>query len=217
MNMLGQRPRSTRQALAAREFALGRVARPSKVTVAWRWRYELLLAVAVPIAVWHLVDLLGAGFAVLVLAAVIVLVSASRSLRRLVIARAWCIITPHRVRTAMAQAWIHSRNGKMPFVLWTTSEPFGERIRLWCRAGTSAEDFVWARHLIVAACWARDVQVLRHERFVHIVSLEVIRFVEDRPTLASPGWRVGAEVGQPADTPTGLPGLPWTAPKASDA
>jgi hypothetical protein len=217
MNMFGPRPRSTRQALARREFALGRVATPNMLTVGWRWRYELLLAAGVPVAAWLLVNGLGAAFAVITVVALIVLVAVSPPLRRLLIARAWCIITPHRVRTGMAQAWIHSRDGKMPFVLRTTREPFGERVRLWCRAGTSAEDFVWARHLIVAACWARDVQVLRNERFVHIVLLDVIRYAEDHPAVVSPGWRVGGKVLQQEDSPMGLHDLPWVWSDASDA
>jgi hypothetical protein len=175
MTMPAPRPRSTRQAFAVREFALGRVARPSLLTVGWRWRYELLLSVAVPTAVWLLVRAIGAPLACVVIASFLALVVASSSVRLLVTACAWCVITPHRVRTGMAQAWIHSRDGKMPFVLCTRRKPFGQRVYLWCRAGTSAEDFVWARHLIAAACWAREVRVLRSERFVHLVVLEVVR------------------------------------------
>jgi hypothetical protein len=85
--------------------------------------------------------------------------------RQQLIARAWCIITPHRVRTGCAEAWIHSRRGKLPMVLLTTQQPFGERVHLWCRAGTSALDFESARPTLISACWARDIQVtvsLRH-------------------------------------------------------
>lgn len=194
MTMPAPRPRSTRQAFAVREFALGRVARPSLLTVGWRWRYELLLSVAVPGAVWLLVHNIGALLAYVVIAGFLALVVASSSLRRLVTACAWCVITPHRVRTGMAQAWIHSRDGRMPFALCTRRKPFGERIYLWCRAGTSAEDFVWARHLIAAACWAREVRVLRSERFVHLVVLEVIR----RADSPFAGWDVSR-----ADEPPG--------------
>jgi len=180
MTMPAPRPRSTRQGLADREFALGRVARPSLLTVGWRWRYELLLSVVVPGAVWLLVRAIGAPLACVVITGSLALVMASPPLRLLVTACAWCVITAHRVRTGMAQAWIHSRDGKMPFVLRTARKPFGERVYLWCRAGTSAEDFVWARHLIVAACWAREVRVLRSERFVHLVVLDVIRHADSQ-------------------------------------
>src|SRR5258708_11452444 len=190
------RPRSTRQALADREFALGRVARPSLLTVGWRWRYELLLSAAVPGAFWLLVHAIGAPFACVVITASLALVVASSSLRRLVTACAWCVITPHRVRTGMAQAWIHSRDGKMPFVLCTMRKPFGERVHLWCRAGTRAEDFVWAHPLIAAACRARQVGVLRSERFVHLVALDLIRSADNQFAGQDVNLVDGAEVAR---------------------
>ena len=88
-------------------------------------------------------------------AALAVLVSAAliwAPARRLLLARAWCIITPHRVRVGCAQASIHSRRGKIPIVLLTTRQPFGERVRLRCRAGTSAIDFTSAQPLLSPSC-----------------------------------------------------------------
>ena len=46
--------------------------------------------------------------------------------RRRFTARAWCVITPHRVRTGCAQAWIHTRDGHLPVVLYTVPAGFGE-------------------------------------------------------------------------------------------
>jgi hypothetical protein len=181
--MPAPRPRSTRQAQAPREFALGRVARPSIVSLCWRWRYELGTVAALTGLVSR-VGLVPAASCVLALVAAIALWPA---LRRVFMARAWCVITPHRVRTGCAQAWIHSRDGKIPVVLWTSRIRNGQRVLLWCRAGTSAEDFTWGAHLIAAACWAREIQVTRHERFAHIVILDVIRRAESgRPALPRP-------------------------------
>jgi len=73
------------------------------------------------------------------------------------------------------QAWIHSRGGKIPIVLITTTESFGERVYVWLRAGVSMEHLAGARALLAAACWADDVYVARHERFAHITVLDVIR------------------------------------------
>ena len=95
--------------------------------------------------------------------------------RRYLVARAWCIITPHRVRVGCAQAWIHSRRGKIPVVLLTTRQPFGERVHIWCRAGTSAIDFASALPLLTAACWARDIRVSGNERFAQLMTVDVIR------------------------------------------
>ena len=53
--------------------------------------------------------------------------------------------------------------------------PFGERVRVWCRAGTCGEDFAWACNLIAAACWAREVHVYQSQQHVQLVVLDVIR------------------------------------------
>lgn len=180
MTMPAPRPRSARQAFAPREFATGSVARPGIAGLCWRWRYEIgavaligyFLTVAGPISV-ATVLLTGAT-----------LIAAWPALRRTAIDLAWCVITAHRVRTGCAQAWIHSRSGKIPVVLRTSRRPFGQRVLLWCRAGTSPEDFTWGGHLIAAACWAREIRVTRHERYAHLVVLDVIRRPEGGIRLA---------------------------------
>ncbi len=176
--MLAPRPRSTRQALAGQEFAIGRVARPNPIVIGWRWRYELASAVGLSAGTILLTRSVGVGWVITGASTLVALIAQLPALRHWVVAHAWCVITPHRVRTGCAHAWIHSRRGKIPVVLRTTAEPFGERVHLWCRAGTSAEDFVRARHLITAACWARDVRVTCNERYVHLIVLDVIRHIE---------------------------------------
>jgi hypothetical protein len=173
--MPSPRPRSTRQALAGLHYALGSVAPPNPLVLAWRWRYELILGVGLPVTLF----LLG-GLPVMLgtLTVIAVLTSAALSwapARRCLIARVWCVITPHRIRKGCAQAWIHSREGKIPIVLFTTPQPFGERVHLWCRAGTSAADFISAQPLLTSACWARDIRVYTSERFAQLIALDVIR------------------------------------------
>ena len=179
------RPRSTRQALAGLQYALGTVASPNPLVLFWRWRYELILGIGLPAA---LIALGGIPILLHTLAALAVLAGAALfwpPTRGHLIARAWCIITPHRVRVGCAQAWIHSRRGKIPIILLTTRQPFGERVHLWCRAGTSAIDFTSAQPLLITACWARDIQVTSNERYPQLITLDVIRHM-------SPG--------QPTDT-----------------
>jgi hypothetical protein len=182
MTIPAPRPRGTRQALAPREFAFGRVARPNLLVVCWRWRYELGGGLASGWALVAAARWIGIGAALGSLAAFAVVIAVWPTSRRAAIARAWWLITPHRVRTGCAQAWIHSRTGKIPVIWRTTVEPFGERVQIWCRAGTSAQDFAWARHLITAACWAREVRVWYHPRHVHLVRLDVIRRDVARPS-----------------------------------
>jgi len=173
--MPSPRPRSTRQAQAGLHYAIGTVARANLVVAAWRWRYELLLAAALA-AEWIALGWAAAAAVTAGLAAALIGVAAGWPRgRRFLIARAWCIVTPHRVRVGCAQAWIHSRAGKIPAVLYTRCEPFGERVLLWCRAGTSADDLLSARGLLATACWADDVQVTRDPRYAHLVVLDVVR------------------------------------------
>jgi hypothetical protein len=162
------------------ELARGSVARPNPLVVVWRWRYELTLVILLvaavlalwsAIGVWELATVGAAGG----------LIAVCPAARRYLAVRAWCVITPHRLRTGCAQAWIHSRRGKIPVVLFTSAESFGERVYLWLRAGVSLEDLIVARPMLTTACWATDVYVARHERFAHLVMLDVIRRPSGRP------------------------------------
>jgi hypothetical protein len=109
--------------------------------------------------------------------------------RQRIIARAWCVITPHRVRTGCAHAWIQTRDGRLPVVLYTVPAHFGERVWLWCRAGITARDLEAARNVLRSACWASDVRVVVNDRRSHIVVLEVIRRSSpESPASGSGGW-----------------------------
>jgi hypothetical protein len=169
-------PRSTRtrQARADLEYALGTVARANPITAVWRWRYELAGAAGLT-AAWLALDTAVAAGLTGGLAAALSLTACSTRGRRFLAARTWCIVTPHRVRAGCVHAWIHSRYGKLPYILLTRSQPFGERVYLWCRAGTTAADFSSARKLLAVGCWAKEVQVVQHARYAHLVALDVIR------------------------------------------
>jgi methyl coenzyme M reductase alpha subunit len=92
-----------------------------------------------------------------------------------VVAAAWQIITPHRLRVAFVQARIYSRNGRLPTIVRTRRQSFGERVSVWCHAGTTAADLRSARDILAAACWAADVRVSWDARHAHLVTLDVIR------------------------------------------
>jgi hypothetical protein len=59
------------------------------------------------------------------------------------------------------------------------SEPFGERVRLWCPAGISVRDIHAARDVLRAACWASDVRVAHDEQQSNLVTVDVIRRPDD--------------------------------------
>ena len=178
--------------MASVEAALSTVSRPGLIARMWHWRYELGLIAGVLLGTIGIAATVGPGWLIAAAAATMAIWAAAltwpRSRRRL-IARAWCVITPHRVRTGCERAWIQTRDGRLPAVLYTVPVDSGERVWLWCRAGITAGDLEAARDILRAACWASDVRVVVNDRRSHIVVLEVIRRLPPRPPASgTPGW-----------------------------
>lgn len=169
------RRRSEAFLLADLDTALRPARRASVLGLAWRWRYETGIVIGLAGGLALLVHATGIGWAVTDVSAVIGAFGPWPPAHRAFAAAAWRIITPHRLRVGFVQARIHSINGRIPTILRTTREPFGERVRLWCPAGTSVEDLRAARPILRAACWAADVRVACDDRHVHLVTLDVVR------------------------------------------
>jgi hypothetical protein len=164
--------------MASVETAVSTVARPGIIGRIWHWRYELAVTTGLPLAalaIWYTIGL--AWLIAIAATALAVLVAAMlwRPSRQRIIARAWCVMTPHRVRTGCRHAWVQTRDGRLPVVLYTAPTDFGERVLLWLRAGITARDVEAARDVLRASCWASDVRVVVNDRRSHIVVLEVIR------------------------------------------
>lgn len=170
--------------MASVESALRAVPRPGIFALIWNWRYELGLTAGLAAAVLASGYALGAAWLIAILALGLAALTGalawSRSRQRL-IARAWCVITPHRVRTGCRHAWVQTRDGRLPIVLYTTPTAFGERVTLWCRAGITCGDLEAARDILRAACWASDVRPVASARYAHVVVLEVIRHLSPAP------------------------------------
>jgi hypothetical protein len=152
---------------------------PNPLVVTWRWRYETLLALGLAGGLATAMIAFGAlptALAVLVLTCTILFWPTAR---QFTVDRAWCIITPHRVRAGCIEGLVYSRRGKIPIILWTSHQAFGERVLLWCRAGTSVDDFVSAHAVLTAACWAQDVAIFSDVHHPHLVSLDIIRRPSD--------------------------------------
>jgi hypothetical protein len=144
------------------EHALSDGGRAGIFGIAWRWRYELAIALGLPAGGVALALTHGIGWLIAAVAALAIIttgVCVWQPGRKFLLMRAWCVITAHRVRTGCMHAWIQSRDGRLPTVLRTTAEPFGERVRLWCPPGVSADDLEAARDILAAACWARDARL----------------------------------------------------------
>jgi len=147
---------------------------PNVFVVLWRWRWEAGTLLGLAAGLGFLSIRLGW----LTAPAVIGIAAAAAvwpEARRRLVEHIRCVITAHRVRTGCARAWIQTRSGKLPIILLTRPEPYGERVYIWCPAGISLEDFEEASDILCAACWAADIYVTASSRYSHIVILDVMR------------------------------------------
>jgi hypothetical protein len=200
--------------MASVEAAVSSVSRPGPFGRLWHWRYELALLTGLPLAALGIGYTLGLDWLIAMAAAALAglaAVLATRPARQWLIARAWCVITPHRVRTGCVHAWVQTRDGRLPTILYTAPAEFGERVLLWCRAGITAGDFEGARDILRAACWASDVRVVVNDRRSHIVVLEVIRRLPPgRPAEGdpvTPGWPYLTDRAEPDGADSEEPAL----------
>jgi hypothetical protein len=168
-------PRDTEELLATLHHALVPTARPNLFLVLWRWRYELAVGTAISLLLAWLTITVRATATVGITSVVTALLFGWPPARRGILARAWCIITPHRFRLACAQARIHTRRGRLPAVMQCTRNSYGEQLLVWCPAGITAADLYTARAIITGACFATDVQVTAHPTRRHLVVVAVIR------------------------------------------
>jgi hypothetical protein len=192
--MASGRPRGPNDpsVMSSVEAALSNVAKPGVIALLWHWRYEFGLLTGLAGVLLASGYVLGAAWLIAITVIGLVLFTGAMMwppARKRLIARAWCVITPHRVRTACTHSWVQSRDGRLPTVLYTTPADFGERVTLWCRAGITAGDLEAARDILRTTCWASDMRVIAHARYPHIVVLEVIRHAPaERPDETAPAW-----------------------------
>lgn len=192
--------------MASVEAALSNVARPGIFGLIWNWRYEFGLSAGLATVALASGYALGAAWLIALAAVGLVLLTAGLAWppsRQRLVARAWCVITPHRVRTGCRHAWVQTRDGRLPVILYTTPAAFGERVTLWCRAGITHGDLEGARDILRAACWARDVRVTSSARYAHVVVLEVIRHrPATPPDQGGTGWPyLNRDGGDPEEEP----------------
>ena len=143
----------------------------------WLARYSPeIVAVLGLVWVWAaLADFVGGWSAAVALVAVAGLLAWWPASRRVLAVAIGCEVTRHRLRTALVELRLTSRAGRLPLVLWLAPTPVGERVRLWCRAGMSAEDIADETDHLRSACFAREVRVVRDRRWSSLVTVDVIR------------------------------------------
>jgi hypothetical protein len=153
----------------------------SAAGTAWRWRAEMTSLASLLAAVFWLDSQVTIVWAAVVLAAAHAAIFGEPHSRRFVVRRFWCVLDRHRFHRLCWETRLHTRSGRLPWVLWTRSTNVGERLHVWCLAGISAEDFEKHNGELAAACYARAARVARNTRWSHIVTIDIIR----RDTLAA--------------------------------
>jgi hypothetical protein len=211
--MASGRPRRANDpsVMSSVEHALSSVARPGIFGLIWNWRYELGLSAGLAGVALASGYALGAIWLIAIAVTGLVTLAAALtwpSSRRRLIRRAWCIITPHRVRTGCRHGWVQTRDGRLPVILYTTPTAAGERVTLWCRAGITGGDLEGARDILRAACWASDVRVTASARYAHVVVLDVIRHLPPGPPdWGTPAWPYPDHGDDAEDAGPGEPAL----------
>lgn len=148
--------------------------RPNPLLVLARWRYELVLGAGVPTGLYALAEATQPSIAVGLVLATLAAHLGWPAGRRFLAGRARCVLVPHRLRVGMVESRVLSWSGWLPAVLWTSPCPQGVRVLLWCPAGVDVHAFHAARSQLAAACWAADVEAVRHPRFAQLVVLLVV-------------------------------------------
>jgi hypothetical protein len=153
----------------------------STAGTAWRWRTEILvLAFLVSATIW-LTRHISLPWAIVVMQTALDVMFAIPLTRRFATRRFWCVLTRHRFQRLCWEARLHTRSGRVPLVLWVRPTKVGERLFVWCRAGTAAEDFEQHTGELAAACYAREARVTRNTQRSQVVTIDIIR----RDTLAA--------------------------------
>jgi hypothetical protein len=184
--MASRRPRRPNDpsVIASVKTALRTVTRPGMSGLIRNWHYELGLSAGLAAVALASGYALGAVWLIAIATIGLVVLAAGLAWppsRQRLIRRAWRVITPHRIKTGCKHAWVQTRDGRLPVILYTTPAAFGERVTLWCRAGVTRGDLEAAGDALRAACWASDVRVVASARYPQVVVLEVIRRLPPEP------------------------------------
>lgn len=147
----------------------------SAAGVVWRWRTELGLTLAAAAACWKLATVITLFWAVIALTAPILAAVAIPPTRRFLAARAWCLLSRHRLQRVCYETRMHTRAGRLPLILWIHPTKVGERAWIICRAGICADDFDAYKSEIAAACYAREARITRNKKHAHILAVDIVR------------------------------------------
>lgn len=157
------------------------------VGVLIRWRAELFVAAVFVAYGWWIKSLTSSDVWQLVLIlGPLVLLAVLPWTRRFLLARFWCVLDRHRIRTCLRNARYRTMtlDGSYPFLLWAHPTKTGERIWVWTRAGSSAEEIESVLSYIASACYAREARLHPTKWVSTLVAVDVVRrdlLAKDKP------------------------------------
>jgi hypothetical protein len=104
-------------------------------------------------------------------------------------ARMWAVSDRHRVYKCFKETRTMTPSGTMPYLLWSSPSPVGERIRVWLPAGLSVNNVDVIVAELAAACYAVEARVEENERFSHLVVITIVRRDPFTGKRLSPDYR----------------------------
>jgi hypothetical protein len=131
--------------------------RPGPITLAWRWRSEIVLIAALVGLEFLLTKVMGLINGLLVTAATAAVLCVVPPTRNWMVRRGWCLFTRHRLYGVFRETWTTTRMGRLPLIMRVSPIDQGVRVVVWCRAGISVERLYRIRREIRDACLANNV------------------------------------------------------------
>lgn len=171
---------------------------PGLVTRLWRWRTEIVLLVFAAGAAVVIATAVGRGmwWAPVALAGPVFVPATVPAGRKWILRHFWCLFSRHRIQRVCAETSMHTREGRIPLILWITPTGSGERAFILLRAGICADDFEAFGAEIAAACCAASVRVRRHPDRAQFVTVDIVRrgAEDDQPGAGT--WGDGEHGGK---------------------
>ncbi|GAA2820309.1 hypothetical protein [Nonomuraea rubra] len=171
---------------------------PGLVTRLWRWRTEIVLLMLAAGTAVVIATAVGRGmwWAPVALAGPVFVPATVPAGRKWILRHFWCLFSRHRIQRVCAETSMHTREGRIPLILWITPTGSGERAFILLRAGICADDFEAFGAEIAAACCAASVRVRRHPDRAQFVTVDIVRrgAEDDQPGAGT--WGDGEHGGK---------------------
>jgi hypothetical protein len=131
--------------------------RPGLITLAWRWRTEIVLIVALVGLEYVLAQVIALISAIVVTVAAAELLYAVPTTRRWMFRRGRCLFTRHRLYSVFRETRTTTLKGRIPLIMRVSPTDRGDCAVVLCRAGISVEQLQKIKMEIRDACMANDV------------------------------------------------------------